>query len=69
MQIETEIQRVVQLLLKGREFEQFCINGEDTWYDKDQVIGNELISNLLSTQSFIDLCAGNIDFVVCRGNY
>ena len=38
MHIETSLQKVVQLLLKGDNYETLCPNDEDTWYNLEEVM-------------------------------
>ena len=69
MQIETEIQRIVQLLLKGDDYETLCPNDEDTWYNLEEVMERPLIQRLLKPETLQLLKDGKIDLVVCRGNW
>lgn len=69
MQIETKIQTVVQLLLKGDHYEELCPKDEDTWYNLEEVMERPLLQRLLSVGTLQLLKDGKIDFVVCRGNW
>lgn len=69
MHIETEIQRVVQLLLKGDDYETLCPCDEDTWYNLEEVMERPLIQRLLKPETLQLLKEGKIDLVVCRGNW
>ena len=69
MHIETGIQTVVQLLLKGDHYEELCPNDEDTWYDLEEVMERPLLQRLLSSGTLQLLKDGKIDFIVCRGNW
>lgn len=69
MQIETKIQTVVQLLLKGDHYEELCPNDEDTWYNLEEVMEQPLLQRLLSPGTLQLLQDGKIDFIVCRGNW
>ena len=66
MHIETETLKVVQLLLKGEDYEELCPNDEDTWYNLEEVTENDLLKRLLSAGTLHGLQTGNIDFIVCR---
>ncbi|MBQ6515758.1 hypothetical protein IJI31_01110 [bacterium] len=69
MQIETSVQKVVQLLLKGEDYEALCPNDEDTWYNLEEVQEQPLLKRLLSSGTLENLKNGYIDFIVCRGNW
>ena len=69
MQIETEIQTVVQLLLKGDDYEILCPNDEDAWYNLEEVMERPLIQRLLKPETLQLLKDGTIDLVICRGNW
>lgn len=69
MQIETRIQKVVQLLLKGADYEELCPNGEDKWYNYEDVMEQPRFRRILSLGALQGLKDGEIDFIVCRGNY
>lgn len=69
MQIETAVQTVVQLLLKGDDYETLCPNDEDTWYNLEEVMESPLLQRLLSAETLQLLQDGKIDFIVCRGNW
>ena len=69
MQIETRVQKVVQLLLKGEDYETLCPNDEDTWYNLEEVQEQPLLKRLLSSGTLENLKNGYIDFIVCRGNW
>ena len=69
MQIETSLQKVVQLLLKGDDYETLCPNDEDTWYDLEDTMAQPLLQRLLSPGTLQLLKDGQIDFIVCRGNW
>ena len=69
MQIETKIQTVVQLLLKGDHYEELCPNDEDPWYNLEEVMEQPLLQRLLSSGTLQLLQDGKIDFIVCRGNW
>lgn len=42
MHIETSAQTVVQLLIKGDDYEILCPNDEDTWYNLEEVMESPL---------------------------
>lgn len=69
MHIETSLQKVVQLLLKGDDYETLCPNNEDTWYNLEEVMEQPLLQRLLSFGTLEMLKAGKVDFIVCRGNW
>ena len=69
MHIETETLKVVQLLLKGEDYEELCQNDEDAWYNAEEVTENDLLKRLLSAGTLQMLKAGEIDFIVCRSNW
>ena len=69
MHIETSLQKVVQLLLKGDNYETLCPNDEDTWYNLEEVMEQPLLQRLLSSGTLQLLQDGKIDFIVCRGNW
>lgn len=69
MHIETSLQKVVQLLLKGDHYEELCPNDEDTWYNLEEVMERPLLQRLLSVGTLQLLKDGKIDFIVCRGNW
>lgn len=69
MYIETEIQRVVQLLIKGDDYETLCPNDEDTWYNLEEVMAQPRLKALLEAGTLHNLQAGKIDYIVCRGNW
>ncbi len=69
MHIETSLQKVVQLLLKGDNYETLCPNDEDTWYNLEEVMEQPLLQRLLSPGTLQLLQDGKIDFIVCRGNW
>ena len=69
MHIETSLQKVVQLLLKGDNYETLCPNDEDTWYNLEEVMEKPLLQRLLSPGTLQLLQEGKIDFIVCRGNW
>ena len=69
MHIETSLQKVVQLLLKGDHYEELCPNDEDTWYNLEEVMESSLLQRLLSAGTLQLLKDGKIDFIVCRGNW
>lgn len=69
MHIETSAQTVVQLLLKGDYYETLCPSNEDTWYNLEEVLENQLLQRLLSAGTLEMMKAGKIDFVVCRANW
>lgn len=69
MQIETRVMTVVQLLLKGSDFDELCKEAQDTWYSADEVKENEHLQRLLAPGTFEMLKQGKIDFIVCRSNW
>ena len=69
MHIETETLKVVQLLLKGEDYEELCPLDEDTWYNFEEVTENDLLKRLLSAGTLHGLRTGNIDYAVCRGDW
>lgn len=69
MHIETSLQKVVQLLLKGDDYETLCPDNEDTWYNLEEVMEQPLFKKLLSAGALQLLKEGKIDFIVCRGNW
>lgn len=69
MQIETEAQTIVQLLIKGEHYEILCPKDEDTWYNLEEVMEQPLLQRLLSPETLQLLQEGKIDFIVCRGNW
>ena len=69
MHIETATQRIVQLLLKGDYYEELCPMDEDKWYSAEEVFTNPLLCRLLEAGTLENLKQGNIDFIVCRGNW
>ena len=69
MHIETSLQKVVQLLLKGDHYGELCPNDEDTWYNLEEVMESSLLQRLLSAGTLQLLKDGKIDFIVCRGNW
>ena len=69
MHIETSLQKVVQLLLKGDNYETLCPNDEDTWYNLEEVMEQPLLQRLLSPGTLQLLQDGKIDFIVCRGDW
>lgn len=69
MHIETETQRVVQLLIKGDDYETLCPNDEDTWYNLEEVMAQPRLKALLEADTLSNLQAGKIDCIVCRGNW
>lgn len=69
MHIETAASVVVQLLLKGDDYEKLCPKDEDTWYNLEEVLETPLLQRLLSSGTLEMLKAGKIDFIVCRGNW
>lgn len=70
MQILTEVQKIVQILLKGDDYETACPNNEDTWYNLDDLnyATKELLS-VIGEEPVKMLENGEIDFIVCRGNW
>lgn len=69
MHIETSVQKVVQLLIKGDHYEELCPNDEDTWYNLEEVLERPLLCRLLEAGTLENLKNGRIDFIVCRGNW
>ena len=69
MHIETSLQKVVQLLLKGEAYEELCPNDEDKWYSAEEVLSNPRICRLLEAGTLEAIKNGKVDFVVCRGNW
>lgn len=69
MQIETSVQTVVQLLIKGEDYEILCPKDEDTWYNLEEVLENPTLIRLLSQGTLEALKNGTVDFIVCRGNW
>lgn len=69
MHIETSAKTIVQLLIKGDDYEILCPNDEDTWYNLEEVMEQPRIQSLLSTGAMQLLKGGKIDFIVCRGNW
>ena len=69
MHIETSTKRVVQLLLKGDDYETLCPNDEDTWYDLEEVLEQPRLMRLLEAGTLENLKNGRIDYIVCRGNW
>lgn len=69
MHIETETQRVVQLLIKGDDYEILCPNDEDTWYNLEEVLLQPRLMRLLEAGTLKNLKNGRIDYIVCRGNW
>lgn len=69
MHIETETQRVVQLLIKGDDYETLCPNDEDTWYNLEEVLLQPRLMRLLEAGTLENLKNGRIDYIVCRGNW
>lgn len=69
MHIETSAQVVVQLLLKGDDYDTLCPNNEDTWYNFEEVMEQPRLQSLLEAGTLQMMKEGKIDFVVCRGNW
>lgn len=69
MHITTSVQRVVQLLIKGEDYEILCPNDEDTWYNLKEVLLQPRIMRLLEAGTLESMKQGRIDFIVCRGNW
>lgn len=69
MHIETHVMTVVQLLLKGDDYETLCPNDEDTWYNYEEVMEQPRLQSLLSGATLYLLRTGEIEFIVCRGNW
>lgn len=69
MHIETSAQTIVQLLLKGDDYDTLCPDNEDAWYNLDEVENSQLLQRLLSAGTLQALRTGKIDFIVCRGNW
>lgn len=69
MHIETSAQVVVQLLLKGDDYDTLCPNNEDTWYNFEEVMEQPRLQSLLETGTLQMMKEGKVDFVVCRGNW
>lgn len=69
MHIETSAKTVVQLLIKGDDYEILCPNDEDTWYDMEEVMAQPRLQNLLSAGTLQFLKDGKIDYIVCRANW
>lgn len=69
MHIETSAQVVVQLLLKGDDYDTLCPNNEDTWYNPEEVMEQPRLQSLLEVGTLQLIKQGVIDFVVCRGNW
>lgn len=69
MHIETATQRVVQLLIKGDDYEDLCPNNEDEWYNLEEVLLRPRLMRLLEAGTLHNLKNGKIDFIVCRGNW
>lgn len=69
MQIETEVQKIVQLLLKGDDYDTLCPKDEDTWYSYTEALAQPRLIALISKATLVALRAGLIDYVVCRGNW
>lgn len=69
MHIETSAQVVVQLLLKGDDYDTLCPNNEDTWYNLEEVMEQPRLQSLLEAGTLQLIKQGVIDFVVCRGNW
>lgn len=69
MHIETAAQTIVQLLLKGDDYETLCPKDEDTWYNFEEAMEQPLLQRLLSSGTLQLFQEGKIDFVVCRGNW
>ena len=61
MHIETETQRVVQLLIKGDDYETLCPNDEDTWYNLEEVLLQPRLMRLLEAGTLENLKNGRID--------
>ncbi len=69
MHIETATQRVVQLLIKGDDYDTLCPNDEDAWYNCEEVMQQPRLKALLEAGTLYNLQAGKIDYIVCRGNW
>ena len=64
MHIETATQRVVQLLIKGDDYEILCPNDEDAWYNLEEVIARPKLMRMLEAGTLQNLKDGKIDFIV-----
>lgn len=69
MHIETSVQKVVQLLIKGDYYEELCPNDEDTWYNLEEVLERPMLCRLLEAGTLEAMKNGLVDFIVCRGNW
>ena len=69
MHILTERKTVVQLLLKGDDYELLCPNNEDAWYNLSEIEEQPQLRHLLGEETMKQFYSGQIDFVVCRGNW
>lgn len=69
MHIETSLQKIVQLLVKGDDYDVLCPKNEDTWYNAEEALSNKRLQSLLSTGTLYALQKGSIDFIVVRGNW
>lgn len=69
MHIEIGARTVVQLLLKGEDYETLCPDDEDAWYNVEEVMEKPLLQRLLAPGTLQLLKEGKIDFIVCRGNW
>lgn len=69
MHIETSVQTVVQLLVKSDYYAELCPDGEDIWYNIEEIMENPLLLRLLSFGTIEMMKQGKVDFVVVRGNW
>lgn len=66
---QTAMQKVVQLFIKGDDYDTLCPNDEDTWYTPAEVMKQPRLLSLLESGTLQNLKDGKIDYVVCRGNW
>lgn len=66
------IYNVVQVLVKGDDYEIACPDNEDTWYDSDDIACSteqEALEKMIGEHKLQLLNNGEIDYVVFRGDW
>ena len=66
------ILKVVQVFLKGEEYEIACPNNEDEWYEYDFLETKPELKAMLEKNfpEAVELAkCGEIDYIACRGDW
>ena len=67
-----DVLRVVQVLVKGDDYEIACPNNEDVWYDYDFIMENdhkEDLIRIIGEENIQLLFDNEIDYVAVRGDW